>query len=242
MGGELSNPQSFNPYVYADDSPTVLTDPTGLLTRMCIDYCGAFDSPSSPFSLAGAMVVMSGGDLHFHIGLSDYMGDTTGICYGCEPATGYDTELTTRTEPVSAVDSTSSGLDEFRSTTSESISNALHSDEPVSVVEYPRSNIVEDYESGGYRGEPIQMAIGKTVHGEFQGTANAEGMDTEVTAGNVRLDILRKDGVILEIKPYHEGIDPFEEYGGRVNALTEGYINNSGVPPTAFRFILYKLV
>ncbi len=82
LRGYLSDPQSFNSYTYAGNTPTTFSDPTGAAytgtTEICVDYCG---EPSGVDFAFGAFALLGTADLHYHLG---GLGEDAGICLECE--------------------------------------------------------------------------------------------------------------------------------------------------------------
>ncbi len=66
------------------------------------------------------------------------------------------------------IDWTDSEMATTEPASSDGISNALDSRDPVSRVEVDRSEFVSDYASGRYKGQPIQLAAGKAAHAPIQ--------------------------------------------------------------------------
>jgi len=98
-------------------------------------------------------------------------------------------------------------------TTVGDVTRTLDSNDPVARVRLSRSDFVDAYGSGDYKGEPIQLAAGKYA----------------------------RPGEIIDVKPYHEGVNPFIEHSDQVSLYREAHYNIFRVYPK-FRFVLYEFV
>ncbi len=239
LRGYLSDPQSFNSYTYAGNTPTTFSDPTGAAytgtTEICVDYCG---EPSGVDFAFGAFALLGTGDLHYHLG---GLGEDAGICLECENINRdigpVDTTGADETNP-STTDNANAGGDSYSFV---SRPEDLKVGE-VNVIDIPNGAYEEARAAGFSGGQVENFARGNYADEYTQSFWESNGFQVEKTIPGTRL---RPDatelGGIGETRPFRPGIDPYEAYANKINPYIVAYSRAYGLPPQV-TWILYRYV
>ncbi len=228
--GPQLDPQSLNRYVYVRNSPTILVDRTGACSE---------GGANKEFFCGGGI-----GRRSFRSGSEDEnwykrlcgQGQNPFFC-GEGRGTGASDEgeigsIDTPARPTVSSDSPSLNLS---STVGEGSSAGS-----VEIRYVPRGGYEEARGEGAFGNQPAQLAEGNYADRYFKSELDSQGFETSKNLGGRFPDAWRQ-GEIVEIKPYHPGINPFVEYSGQVQSYMELHYAIYGSNPV-FRFILYNWI
>jgi len=231
LSGTVSDPQSLNGYVYVENLPTSVIDPTGAVSQglgcdgeLCEGGIPVadqvYDNPDGVCTDSPRMCnFCQDNPFEFHCDYSRPPNpDDTGSL-GSSPSTGSG-------EPGAITITPSEG------------------DLPRIQVERVAVNgggFEEARAEGIYGNQRLETARGNYFHTDWKALDKAAGYQTgELSPGNIP-DAYRS-GEVIEYKPFHEGIDPLKEYGSTISRYQLAYREAFGTELPLFRLILYVVL
>lgn len=261
--GYLSDPQSLNPYTYTENTPTTYADPTGhfIIEALVGAAIGAGSFYIGCGLVTGGWTSSSCGEqalLGAGVGALAGLTDGASLLAGgaceeedCIPPPG-DTGGNGGTDPAagcqcSDIGGDSSGVTsgtaapKITVTSSSSdatvrIDSATSSESGVSIQirDVSRAGFDEVRSEGAFGNQPLQLAQGNYAH-------DVLGSGPSKALGPGSFPDLWDTNGFTEIKPYHEGINPLEEYGSQLGQYRQAFEARFGYAPDV-RLILYRYV
>ncbi len=265
--GYLSDPQSLNPYVYTENAPTTYADPTGhfiiealigAVVGAGVGYGWCVASTGGWTSSDCGQAALIGAGTGAFVGATDGLSLLAGAA--CEEecpsltdagngaeASSSDagSTATAGSSDVSAsggvvnptITSTTSGESTPIITETGGGNTVVSGSAPTSieVVDISRAGFEEAQSEGMFGNQPTALAQGNYAH-QLLGNGEAP---TALTPGNFP-DQYDANG-FTEIKPYHAGIDPLQEYNSQLTRYTTAFRSVFGYYPSV-KLILYRYV
>ncbi len=216
--GILSDPQSLNPYAYVYNDPASLTDPSGLYTGFnakCPDSCTGSAGVSNADWLTAVIVALTSVDTH-HGGDIGGLGrdiDMYRCLYECGSGqySGYIRENEGGID-WSASDSETTGGEPASHRgpipdAGPAEGGSQRGGVTIEVFDVSRAGFEEAQAEGVFGNQPMPLAEGNYAHSLL-----GPGQAPKALGPGSFPDQWDTNG-FTEIKPYHEGIDPLQEYG-----------------------------
>ncbi len=246
LAGFLTDPQSFNGYTYGSDSPTNVVDSTGLSGQF-VNYQKACPGMFQNFlgwmgctmnSIAiGPDLVIDPASLDEGLNwITSEFGDhepTVTTCSDCTPPPDPTTSPTTGPSTPGITTS----VDRL------TVGSGTGVEPTVQIRDIFTGGFEEARGEGIYGNEPMRIARGHYAEDLIKPELQDQGFNTQDPIfGRLRPDAWR-EGEIVEIKPFHEGINPFQEYRGQISSYIDAYrVQFPMAPDPVVRFILYRFI
>lgn len=232
--GSISQPQTLNRYAYVANSPTNYVDPTGMILETVFDVGSVgydiwelWNNPSWENAL---WLTLDVGAL-----LIPFVPSVAGPLARAAKAAVKGVNALDNTLDASRAVSTSADL--LR------ITNRLEDlSEPVYVLNLSGDvlNRFDDlYKAGRYGDMPKQLALGKYVDQFVK--SGFKNFDTSSSILGRNFPDAWRSGGIIEIKPFHEGVNPFVKYSEQIGRYRNAHFDRFLTDPR-IKLILYRFV